>query len=80
MGATARDAGCICHGNWRLIVGEYEALIGSRWRDSKGEVFVFFGLVWADDDFYYGLWNRDQKKLVLATCCGALQNMYEKVD
>lgn len=66
--------GCICEGNWREIVSECEDLFGKRFvdiGDPKGTVYTLFGVVHADDDYYYGLVDGEGK-LRLATCVGSL--------
>lgn len=64
--------------NWALIVKEYEPKIGFRYKDHDGTVYSFFGLVHADDDYYYGLMS-DDGKLTLASCVGGLEQMYERI-
>ena len=64
--------------NWTLITQQYVPLIGTRWKDHRGEC-SFFGLVHADDDYYYGMMDKDGK-VTLATCVGALESMYEAVS
>lgn len=59
------DPACICRGNWRLIVAECEHLIGCQFRDAhNGDEYTFFGLVHADDDYYYGMWREGKLKLL----------------
>lgn len=66
------DPECICKGNWRLIVREAEPLIGTKFRrDHDGAAFSFFGVVHADDDYYYGMWSKEHG-LVLRSCVGPL--------
>lgn len=63
--------GCICNGNWREIVKEYEPLFNKAlYRDGKR--YVFQGLVWAADDLYY-LLTDSEGKAILASCVGALE-------
>ena len=69
---------CICKGNWRAIVKHYEPKIGFRYKDNRGVEYVFFGLVHAEDDYYYGLMS-DDGKVRLATCVGSLDDMYEQI-
>lgn len=49
------DDGCICKGDWRLIVKEVEHLINTQFIDSRGDKFNFFGIVHGGDDYYYGM-------------------------
>ena len=74
------DDGSVCQGNWRAIVKDYEGKIGKSFKDDKGVIWTFFGLVWADDDFYYGMWSMEEKRLVLHTCCGYLEASFEAAD
>jgi len=64
-------------GNWERLVKEYEPKIGRKYRDRRG-VCTFFGLVHADDDYYYGLLYEDGR-CVLSSCVGRLDDWYEEV-
>ena len=66
------DAGCICKGNWRAIVRDAEPLIDQRYADENGDVWTFFGLVHASDDYYYGM--TGPKGLQLLSCAGSLNS------
>lgn len=69
--AEEREA-CICSGTWRAIVKGAEPLIGRRYRRHRdGTVYTFFGIVHADDDYYYGMYNKDAG-LLLCSCAGPL--------
>ena len=59
---------CVCEGNWRLLVNEYRNLIGRKYKDRDGVIFTFFGLVWGDDDFYYGMYREGKTHLL--SCVG----------
>ena len=59
---------CICAGNWRAIVSENESMIGRKYKDNRGKVHRFFGLVHGDDDYYYGMSSRTG--VVLLSCVG----------
>lgn len=69
--ASEVDEGCICYGNWRQIVKEVDHLIGQDFKDGKGETWKFFGVVHADDDYYYGMHRAG--KLNLLSCVVDLQ-------
>lgn len=65
------DDGCVCHGNWRELVKESEPFFGKTYRDERGHKFVFFGLVHAEDDYYYGMVRNGVVHLL--TCVGSLE-------
>lgn len=60
---------CICEGNWRLLVHECESLFGRKFKTKDGQIYVFFGLVHTNDDYYYGMMDQD-KKVMLLSCVG----------
>lgn len=68
--------------NWTLILNEYRPKFDFKYKDHQGHRYSFFGLVHAEDDLYYGLTSVDGKgkPLVLATCVGALESMYEQIQ
>lgn len=67
------DIDCICHGNWRLIVNRHRHLLGKKYKETRtGDEFVFFGLVLADDDYYYGM-SSQENGMVLLTCVGSIE-------
>lgn len=66
--------GCICEGNWRQIIKESYSDIGKWYHSSyDNKDYKLFGIVWADDDFYYGMCDKDSKT-ILVTCCSYLKN------
>lgn len=65
--------------NWTLIVKEYEPKINFMYKDDRGVRYTFFGLVHAEDDYYYGLMDCDTGRVRLATCVGGLEQMYEQI-
>ena len=70
---------CICEGNWRNLVKDYDPLIGRKFRCLQDkDVYTFFGLVHANDDYYYGLWREGN--MVLSSCVGRLEDHYELID
>ena len=78
--SATEDKGCICKGNWREIVKECEPLFGKSYKDRRGKIYQLFGVVHADDDYYYGLMDKSGR-LVLATCVGSLEtNGFTRVD
>lgn len=64
--------------NWTLIVKEYWPKLGFQYKDNDGNEYEFFGLVHAEDDYYYGLMRKD-RTVILATCVGGLEQMYERI-
>lgn len=70
--ADGTDSGCICRGNWRDIVSKTEQFIGRQYRDRQGNVRTFFGVVHAEDDFYYGMYGSE--KLDLLSCVGSIES------
>lgn len=69
------DEGCICRGNWRNIVAEYEAIPENKqFLDEEGNVFTLFGVVHSDDDYYYGMWDHKHNVLQLLSCVGSIEN------
>ena len=67
---------CICKGNWRSIVKKYDHLIGKKFSRDCGDphIYTFFGLVHADDDYYYGMQRESDRQLHLVSCCIALKH------
>lgn len=65
---------------WNSLVEQYAPKYDKLYRDSlTGTVYEFFGLVHASDDYYYGLWDVENKKLLLSTCVGSLESFYEEL-
>lgn len=61
--------------NWKLILEEYQELISKKFINELGIVYIFFGLVHGDDDYYYGLWDWQARNLLLISCVGSLEMM-----
>lgn len=59
---------CICKGNWRAIVKKCEPLLGKRFTDHKGQLYSFFGVVHAEDDYFYGMSSIPGHVVVLLSC------------
>lgn len=66
---------CICKGNWRLIIREFKHLIDHTFTDSKGDQFIFFGVVFGSDDYYYGMSriSGNGDKFQLLSCVGSIE-------
>jgi hypothetical protein len=68
------DPGCICKGNWREIVKECEPLFGKVYKkDGDERSYTLFGVVHADDDYYYGMVATDGT-LALLTCVCSIES------
>ena len=65
------NVGCICKGNWRLIVAECEHLLDRRFVDDRGDEYVFYGIVHGSDDYYYGMTGPCRNRLL--SCVGSLE-------
>jgi hypothetical protein len=69
---TTPDPDCICKGNWRNIVKKSEPLLNGRFKEiSSGREYIFFGVVHAKDDYYYGMCDED-RSVWLLSCVGDL--------
>lgn len=68
---TTADPECICQGNWRALLKEFDPLIGTCFKDDKGKTWTFFGLVHTDEDYYYGM-RDDSGAYRLLSCVGSL--------
>jgi len=66
-----QESSCICKGNWRLIVNEERNRFGKKFRDEKGDEWTFYGLVHADDDYYYGMYRKGEARLL--SCVGSIE-------
>jgi hypothetical protein len=64
--------GCICRGNWREIVAETETMIGKEFVNEHDERFRLFGIVHADDDYYYGMHGESGMRLL--SCVGNIES------
>jgi hypothetical protein len=70
------DPDCVCHGNWRSIVKETQQWLGDEfeceggYEPHKGRGWYFYGIVYGDDDLYYGM-VRDGRHLLLS-CVGSI--------
>lgn len=62
---------CICKGNLREIIKETEHLFG-RFYEYKGQKYRFFGVVIAEDDYYYGMYN-EKMGMRLLSCAGYIE-------
>lgn len=71
---------CICKGNWRKLVSECEPLFGKMYKGYDDQIYSFFGLVHAYDDYYYGMYNVKDKSIQLLSCVGSIEGfLFEEV-
>ena len=63
---------CICKGTWRAIVKAAEPLIGKEFRNTAGNTYRFFGVVHGEDDYYYGM--ADKNSVRLLSCVGSIED------
>lgn len=60
---------CVCQGNWRLLVAEYDALLNCAYVDSRGVEYTFIGLIHGAED-YYGMMLTTTGQVHLLSCVG----------
>ena len=66
--------------NLTLIRERYQRKFNKLYADNTGQIYKFIGIVIADDDYYYGLMNMNDKTWVLSSCVGYLEKSgYEEV-
>ena len=63
--------GCICQGNWRLIIKESEPLFGKKF-SSGDEDYKFIGVLHAEDDYYYVMMESNGLRYRFLSCVGAI--------
>ena len=64
---------------WGNIVKDVYHLIGKYYIcHDDGLKYRFFGVVWAEDDFYYGFSPCGYGHMALSSCCGSI-DMFGKV-
>jgi len=71
---------CVCKGNWRKFVGDAEPLLGKKYITKSGITWVFIGLLWAEDDFYWTFQQTcgdNRGKGLFVTCCLPLERVLE---
>ena len=59
------------------IISEYENLYEREFMNN-GKKYIFFGIVDASDDYYYGMIDENEK-LRLSSCCGSLEQLGYKL-
>lgn len=63
----------LCEDNWNRLLAENEPLFGRIYVDDTGKKFRFFGLVCGEDDYYFGMYELESKKVRLVSCVGSLE-------
>lgn len=59
---------CVCEGNWRALVHEYNDRIGKLYT-KDGIVYEFYGLVHTKDDYYFGMCRVNSSgESILVSC------------
>ena len=67
---------CIWKGNWKSLIEKYEPLFDRYFLSEYDlKTYLFYGIVWASDDFYFAMMNKDTKETKLLTCVGRLADM-----
>ena len=64
---------CICVGNFRQIVKESEPFFDKIFVDSNGVEWRFYGVVWSNDDLYYGMSSCITHAHKLLSCVGSIE-------
>lgn len=68
---------CICEGNWRHLINEYQHLYKRKF-ERNGKIYTFIGILDAEDDYYYTLIDSEGK-LQLSTCVVHLEHFGYKL-
>lgn len=71
--STEHDVNCICYGNLRAIVAESRPLLNKKFRDNKGNEYIFYGVVHGSDDYYYGMYPVGGGNPSLLSCVGCIE-------
>ena len=64
---------CVCCGNWRAIIKENDSMLNKKYTDKSGVLFVFVGVLWAEDDFYYLMLCPSTKQYHFVSCVMTLE-------
>jgi len=59
--------------NWRNIIKKSTPFFNRKYLDRDGEEQVFVGVVHAEDDYYYLMWNIPSGKSNLLSCVGDIE-------
>ena len=70
---------CICKGNWRLLVKNYEPHFDRVFIDKETKKeYCFVGLMHGSDDYYYVLHSKDE--MIYLSCVCDLLTQYDLKD
>lgn len=70
-----QEQDCICKCNWRWIIKETEPFFGKKYKEKRtGDVYYLSGVLHAEDDYYYAMWNPRTKTYELLSCVGSIKN------
>ena len=62
------EEGCICQGNWRSLVKQYDPFIDKEFV-MEGKKYYFFGLVHGSDDYYFAMSNEESHVSLYSCAC-----------
>jgi len=65
--------------NWKSLVEKYGELIGRQYLDKHNVVHTFNGLLHAEDDYYYVMYNHETQKDTYCSCVGRLEDFGYKL-
>lgn len=65
--------GCICKGNWRMIVKECEPLLDQCFIGPDGAEYYLIGILHGSDDYYYAM-RGGKYGLALLSCVGSIES------
>lgn len=67
---------CICKGNWISLIEEYFVHFGETFiYKSDNLEYIFEGIMWAEDDFYYVMTNK-LNQATFHSCVGRLSHNF----
>jgi hypothetical protein len=70
---------CLCKGNWRNIINKSYPFFNKEYENRSGEICIFVGVLWAEDDFYYSMWNKRTNVTSLLSCVGSIEGFGYKL-
>ena len=60
-------------GNLEFIINDVEHLISKDFKSSQGKIYNFHGILWGHDDFYYEMYDWENKTFEFFSCCISLE-------